>query len=234
VSQIRTESYFLEESWPTLPVLSISMAASDFKELHLGILARGPSSEKPVSFEVLLPDGRKALGTNAGMRLHGNTGRAGDLTTKKSYRLYFRDLHGDGALDYPLIPRAEVPVQRIVLRAGNDDAFRANYEATYVRDQLIRDLHEDMGAIVSRGDWYNLFVNMEFKGLYNVVERIDGVFMSSRARDGAREWDIVRDSDVTEGDPQSWDRSSTTRTSPRRLSMRTSCGISTSRASPTT
>jgi hypothetical protein len=92
-----------------------------------------------------------------------------------------------------------------VLRANNDDAFRRRDRATYVRDQLIRELHEEMGGIVSHGSWYNLFVNMEFKGVYNVVERIDGGFLRAHVRDGSTEWDVLQDS-IVEGDSEAWDR----------------------------
>jgi hypothetical protein len=139
------------------------------------------------------------------MRLHGFTGREGNFTTKKSYRLLFRDRYGDGSLEYPLIPHTAGRVQRLVLRANNDDAFRRRSGATYLRDQLIRELHEDMGAIVSHGSWYNLYVNMQFRGVYNLVERIDGGFLRTHVRDGSTEWDVLQD-DVVEGDSDAWDR----------------------------
>ncbi|MGH9337093.1 MAG: CotH kinase family protein, partial [Vicinamibacteria bacterium] len=206
VSQIQTQSYFMEAPGLTLPVLSISLAPPDFERIQLDLWARGPSSEKEVFVEAFSPEGRRVTGINAGMRLHGFTGREGDFATKKSYRLHFRDRYGDGSLEYPLIPHAQPRFQRLVLRANNDDAFRRRYRATYVRDQLIRELHEEMGAIASHGAWYNLFINMRFKGVYNVVERIDGGFLRSHVRDGSTAWDLLHDGIASEGDSEAWDR----------------------------
>ena len=205
ISQIQTQSYFMEKPGLTLPALSISMAPPDFESLQLDLWARGPSSEKEVFLEAFGPEGGRAMGVDVGMRLHGFTGREGNFATKKSYRLHFRDRYGDGSLEYPLIPHTAGRFQRLVLRANNDDAFRRRRGATYVRDQLIRELHEEMGAIASHGSWYNLYVNMRFKGVYNVVERIDGGFLRTHARDGSTEWDVLQDG-IVEGDSEAWER----------------------------
>ena len=58
---------------------------------------------------------------------------------------------------------------------------------------------------MSHGSWYRLFVNMEYRGVYNVVERIDGDF--SRAHLGAEtEFDIVHDGVAAEGSLDAWMR----------------------------
>jgi hypothetical protein len=141
----------------------------------------------------------------AGMRLHGFTGLEGNFATKRSYRVHFRDRYGDGRLDQAWIPHGG-GFHRLVLRANNDDALTQQPGATYLRDQLVRELHEEMGAIAAHGSWYNLFVNAEYRGVYNIVERIDGDFLATHVRDGSTEWDIVHDGVVHEGDFESWDR----------------------------
>lgn len=205
VSQVETHSYFLDGPMPSLPVLSVAMDPAEFKSLHLGVEERGPASERRGHVEILEPTGRRALGSGIGLRLHGFTGRLGHFETKKSYRMYFRDAYGNGRLRYPLVPHEADGVDRVVLRAGNDDAFRQEHRASYVRDELIRARHALMDGLVSHGSWYSLFVNMEYRGVYNVVERIDGDF--SRAHLGAEtEFDIVHDGVAAEGSLDAWMR----------------------------
>lgn len=153
VSQIETHSYFLDGRMPTLPVLSIAMDPAEFKSLQLGVAKRGPASERRGHLEILEPTGRRALGSGIGLRLHGFTGRLGDFGTKKSYRMYFRDAYGNGRLRYPLVPHEADGVDRVVLRAGNDDAFRQENRASYVRDELMRERHALMDRLVAHGSW---------------------------------------------------------------------------------
>jgi spore coat protein CotH len=47
-----------------------------------------------------------------------------------------------------------------------------------------------MGAVSSRGAWYLLYVNGDYKGVYNMVERLDEDFL--QASKGEDEWDILR------------------------------------------
>ncbi|MGH2628079.1 MAG: CotH kinase family protein, partial [Anaerolineales bacterium] len=149
-----------------------------------------------------------ALGaaTGFGLRLHGGAGRGGDINTKKAYKCYFRGLYGDARLVYPIIPDTEVvEFDKLVLRSGFNDAFRTNGAAAYIRDQLIRELQQDMGAIISHGSWFNLFVNMRFRGLYNVVERMDEEFLESYTRSDA--WDVIKTgNDVLAGENVEWER----------------------------
>ena len=87
---------------------------------------------------------------------------------------------------YPFIPEAGVQdFDKLVLRAGFNDRVRATSStgrrATYIRDQVIRDLHADMGRLVAHGGWCLLWVNADYKGLYNITERIDEEFLDAHA-----------------------------------------------------
>jgi hypothetical protein len=204
-SPIVSASYFLEPP-PHLPVISISMARRDFEETHLAENAHGLASEKPAHVEVFSPGGARTAATGVGFRLHGGYGRRGDLSTKKSYRLYFRPLHGEPEIEVPWIPGlAGKPLDRLVLRAGFNDRLGAYHPgACFVRDQVIRDLHRDMGAAASAGAWCVLVVNGEWKGIYNAVERIDEDFL--RRHVGAGDWDMVKTGqEVVCGTRDAWD-----------------------------
>ena len=88
---------------------------------------------------------------------------------------------------------------KLVLRAGFQDSFlhrnipdRADrhLEAKYIGDQVVRNLHRDMGQPIAHGRWVLLYLNGEFWGLYNLTERID-LQMLRTYSDKDAEWDVI-------------------------------------------
>ena len=68
----------------------------------------------------------------------------------------------------------------------------------------MRDLHKDMGGLISNGAWYLLYVNGVNYGVYNVVERMDEEFMASHA--GKGEFDIMKTGNtILSGTRDAWD-----------------------------
>jgi hypothetical protein len=124
------------------------------------------------------------------------------FSPKKSYRLYFRKAYdGPGRLDYPLFEDTEVTkFDKLVLRAGFNDTFVARdipglssdhyLQAKYISDQVVRNLHRDMGQAIAHGSWVLLYLNGQFWGLYNLTERIDDEFFQSYS-DPDSQWDII-------------------------------------------
>lgn len=188
---------------PALPVLSVSMKPADFLEVHLQSSARGRGSERPAFLEIFNPDGERIAATGFGFRLHGGAGRRGGLDIKKSYRAYFRGIYGDRRVDHPIIPEAGVKeFDKLVLRSNFNDG---RSHGSYIRDQVIRDLHRDMGALSSGGSWYVLLVNSASHGVFNVVERMDEEFFASHI--GPGEYDVIKTGDtVLSGTRQGWDK----------------------------
>ena len=206
ITPIETHSYFLAGETYRLPLLSVSMEPHDFWTLQVESHGHRRDAEYPAFIEVIDAAGSRTVASRVGIRLHGHTARLGGFDTKKSYRLYFRELYGTKALRHPLIRDEGIALKRIVLRGNNDDAFRGHPRAAYIRDQLLRELHEEMGQPVVHGAWYSLLVNFEFIGVYNVSERIDQFFLSSHIDTHAVEWDIVHGNEVTEGSQREWER----------------------------
>ncbi len=204
VTPVAYANYFFGHDFE-LPIMAITMDPDDYNTVHTSGGARGRSSERRAHMEYLIDD-EVAFGTDFGMRLHGGASRGGDINTKKSYKAYFRGIYGDKKLDYPIIPATAIDkFDKLVLRAGFNDGFRGNGRAAYVRDQVIRDIHEDMGMIVSHGSWCNLFVNMRFRGLFNIVERMDEEFLEPYTGDS--EWDVIKTgNDVLVGTIDEWRR----------------------------
>jgi hypothetical protein len=209
VTSVTTRSYFglaANTRNLTLPVLSITMPVRDYQFVHNSTDARGRTSERRALLEIFNARGEHELTAGMGLRLHGGAGRGGDFATKKAYKVYFRGDYGTKKLEYPLIP--STPVQefdKLILRSNFNDAFRTGDEAAYIRDQVLRDLHAEMNGVISHGAWYNLIVNGQFRGVYNVVERMDKVFFASYFEEDGENWDVIKTgNDVLDGDGREW------------------------------
>ena len=164
------------------------MAPDDFLGVHL----QQSGSERPAFLEVFNLVGERSVATGFVLRLHGGAGRHGGKEVKKSYRAYFRRVYGDRRLYHPIIPEAGVKdFDKLVLRANFNDG--RSY-GSYIRDQVVRDLHRDMGALSSSGSWYVLFINSVSHGVFNVVERMDEEFFTSHL--GPGQYDIIKTGDT--------------------------------------
>ncbi len=204
-TRIRSASYFFRQNF-VLPTMSISMDPADYAFVHNTSGARGRGSEREAFMEFYEPTGELGFATGFGLRLHGGAGRGGGFDIKKAYKTYFRGSYGDKKLNYRIIPETEVDVfDKLVLRSGFNDSYRTSGRSNYLRDELIRDLHADMGALAASGSWCMLFVNMKFRGLYNIVERMDEEFASSYFED--EDWDVIKTgNDVLVGTRDEWNR----------------------------
>jgi hypothetical protein len=200
VGDVSTKSYLVVDYNQTIPVVSIMGEWADLNTLHDNATLRGREWERPITIEYFEPGGALGFSVNAGMRIHGGVSR--NFSPKKSYRIYFRKSYGGpGKLDYPLFEDTEVTkFDKLVLRAGYNDAFTYLNErleqtvqstgAVYIRDQVVRNLHRDMGQPIAHGSWVLLYLNGEFWGLYNLTERIDLEFLQSYS-DKESQWDVV-------------------------------------------
>ena len=211
---VQSSSYFIPGrsftgSTIDLPVLSISMPADDFNTVQTNTGARGRGSEREAYWEYFDEDGELRISTGFGLRLHGGAGRGGGFSTKKAYKAYFRGVYGDTKMRYPdFMPESDLEeFDKFVLRSSFNDAIGRNGNGSLLRDQLIRDLHRDMGAPASHGTWCNLYVNMAYRGVYNIVERMDEEFMEAYFPDEGDDWDVIKTgNDVLVGDNREWNR----------------------------
>lgn len=199
VGDVYTKSYLVISYDQSIPVVSVVADWGDLNTLHAFPEERGTQWERPINLEYFAPGGKIQFNVKAGIRVHGNFSRK--YSPKKSYRLYFRKAYGGpGNLEYPLFPDSPVTkFDQLVLRAGFQDTFfhrgiqglsDKHLSARYINDQVVRNLHRDMGQPSAHGSWVLLYLNGEFWGLYNLTERIDDHFFRSYSdKDG--DWNII-------------------------------------------
>jgi len=178
-------------------------------------LQRGRAFERPVTIDFLDPSNDAGFEVDCGIRVSGGTWirwhllRQEDWTrflTKSSFRLYFRGDYGEKRLEHPLFPGARVEdFDVLTLRAGLND-----FRNPFYRDELLRRLHIDMGHIGSHGIFANLFLNGDYKGYYNAVERLDEEFFRSWY-ESEEDWDVLRgrhgllEPEIGSGDTVEWE-----------------------------
>jgi hypothetical protein len=179
----------LKEGLLELPVLSIVMNPADLFEptgLYWAANVVNKSfPNKPCSVEMVLPDGRTAFATTAGLEAHGNASREPSKNPKHGFKLNFRGDFGPGALEYAMFP--ESPVRRfddLVLRPDFNTSWRhwsdspnntagayQRSRATRFRDAWIKHAFRDMGQIASHNRYVHLFLNGLYWGVYDISEQ---------------------------------------------------------------
>lgn len=206
VTPVATGTYLRGTPAGALPVLSLVLPRSDFNTIHASENGHGFRFERPAHLEIFDATGELKVSTDVGFRLHGGFGRRGDLATKKSYRLYFRPRHGMEKLEYPLLPGVEPRrIRHLVLRSNFNDRLGGYHPGSaFLRDELLRKLHRDLGAAAAGGTWCRLLVNGAPRGLYNAVERINKDFLVRKL--GGKTWDLIKTGDtLVAGSRDDWD-----------------------------
>jgi len=164
--------------------------------------------ERPVSVEWIASN-EEEFQVDCGLRVHGSPYtrpryvRQNGLWSgygKIGLRLYFRGEYGERRLRYPLFALSQAEqFATIALRAGHND--RTN---PFIKDELLRRLHRDMGQVACIGTFANLFINGEYKGYYNPTERVKEESCQEWFNSD-KPWDVMSMSGLRDGDSRSWD-----------------------------
>ena len=161
----------------TLPSFSLVMNLSDLFNSSTGIYANpgqdGPSWERPCSIELINPDGSKGFQINGGIRIRGGFSRSTD-NPKHAFRFFFRQEYGNPKLRFPLFGDAGADTfDGIDLRTFQNYSwsFQGDSRGVFLRDQFSRDTQLAMGHNAERGNFYHLYINGQYWGLYMTEER---------------------------------------------------------------
>lgn len=199
----------LDESLRALPTLSLVTALENW-DIYANPRDRGPEAERPVSVELIYPDGvQPGFQSNAGLRIQGGAGRY-EFMPKHSFRLFFKEQYGANKLHYQLFPDSPVTeFDTVILRAGVDRSFAGHppaperqfdhRQATYARDEWLRASQLAMSGVGVHGTFVHLYLNGLYWGLYNLVERPDHAFASAYLGGAKEEWFAVNHGGMIEG-----------------------------------
>jgi hypothetical protein len=198
----------------SIPTLSLVMRLADLFNPSTGIYANpgqdGVNWERPCSFELIYPDGRAGFQVNAGLRIRGGFSRSTD-NPKHAFRLFFRDEYGDGKLNYPLFGESGAQeFDKVDLRTFQNYSwsFQGDGNGVFLRDQFSRDTQLAMGHNAERGDFYHLYINGHYWGLYNTCERPEAAYGATYYGGERDDYDTIKvdpyNTVATDGNMTAW------------------------------
>ena len=165
--------------------MSIVMDVDDLLGADEGIYthanSHGREWERPMSLELIYPDGTDGFQINGGIRVRGGFSRTGN-NPKHAFRLFFRDDYGDSRLEFPLFGEDGAPdFKKIDLRTTQNYswAFQGDGQNNFVRDIFSRDVQALMGQPSTRGDYLHLYINGQYWGVFQTQERAEANYAES-------------------------------------------------------
>ncbi len=208
----------LKADLQTLPSISIVMNLADLFDPATGIYANpgqdGRDWERPCSIELIHPDGTPGFGVPAGIRIRGGFSRS-TSNPKHAFRLFFREEYGLSKLRYPLFGDAGADTfDKIDLRTFQNYSwsFQGDSRGIFVRDQVNRDLQLAMGHQGERGEFYHLYINGQYWGLFNTCERPEAAYGATYFGGQRENYDTLKVEagpytvNATDGDMEAWTR----------------------------
>lgn len=210
----------LTNSLRTFPSFSLVLPLNALFHSSTGIYANpemdGIAWERAASVELLDPagDSAKEFQINGGLRIRGGWSRS-ESNPKHSFRVILRSDYGNNRLNFPLFGSAAAKqFDKFDLRSHQDDSWHfTGTSGEFLRDPFSRDTHLAMGCISTHGNFYHLYLNGQYWGLFNTEERPEATFGASYFGGDDDNYDVVKvDPDAfyvvtaTDGDLAAWRR----------------------------
>lgn len=157
-----------------LPVVSIVTDPKNLFDKNTGIDENiSKDWEKPAHAELLEPDGTVGFSQDIGIKLFGSQSKIDNK--QKSYALMARSVYGKNSFDYAVFPDLPYTSYKdLVLRNSAMDANRSR-----IRDILQIGLAQESADVDAQDHRQSvLFINGEFWGVYDIVEKVNTNFLA--------------------------------------------------------
>ncbi|HYV31288.1 MAG TPA: CotH kinase family protein, partial [Candidatus Binatia bacterium] len=208
----------IKDDLKAIPTLSIVMSLDDLFNASTGIYGNpgqdGIAWEKPCSLELIYPNDTEGFQVNCGLRIRGGFSRT-TSNPKHAFRVFFRQEYGVGKLNYPLFgPTGAESFNKFDIRTMQNYswAFQGDSRMICIRDTMSRDAQLAMGQEGTRGDFYHLYINGMYWGLYNTEERPEASFGESYFGGREEDYDVIKVEagpytiNATDGNMDAWAR----------------------------
>jgi hypothetical protein len=211
----------MDDALLAIPSLSLVTDLANLFDPQTGIYvhagSQGQAWERPVSVELIRPDGSEAFQIDAGLRIRGGYSRSGG-NPKHAFRLFFGPEYGAPTLKYPLFETEGVDeFEGIDLRTSQNYSWsyeggNSNSHDTFVREVFSRDTQRDMGQPYTRSRYYHLYLDGQYWGLYQTQERAEASYAASYFGGEKEDYDVVKskagnggyDIEATDGTLDAW------------------------------
>ena len=188
----------METALKSIPTMSIVMSLDDLFNSSTGIYANPGQDarawERRCSLELVYPDGKKGFQSDAGLRIRGGYSRS-TSNPKHGLRLFFREDYGAPTLKYPLFgPNGQSSIDAFDLRCSQNYSwsFEGDSRCVHLRDVFSRDTQLAMGDDAERGDFYHLYINGQYWGLYNTCERPEASYGANYYGGVKEDYDVIK------------------------------------------
>ncbi len=188
----------IEDALLSIPSYCITVLLSDLFDPTRGIYANagqdGRSWERPMSLELVYPDGRDGFQIDGGLRIRGGYSRSGG-NPKHAFRCFFRQEYGASRLRFPVFGEGGAEeFDGFDLRTGQNYSwsFEGDPRCTMLRDQFNRDVQLAMGHQAERGDFCHLFINGQYWGLYDTCERPEASYAATYFGGNKEDYDVIK------------------------------------------
>jgi len=210
----------IDDALLAIPSLSLVTDLANLFDPKTGIYVharnQGLAWERPVSVELLHPDGTDGFQIDAGLRIRGGYSRSGN-NPKHAFRLFFRAEYGAAKLRYPLFGHEGVDeFENMDLRTSQNYSwsFEGGNRDTFVREVFSRDTQRDMGQPYTRSRYYHLYIDGHYWGLYQTQERSEASYAETYFGGEKEDYDVVKsragnggyDIEATDGTLDAWRR----------------------------
>lgn len=188
----------------SIPSLSLVTPLANLFDSSTGIYVNamqdGRDWERPVSVELMCPDGTEGFQIDAGLRIRGGYGRTAD-NAKHGFRLFFRAEYGQPKLQYPLFEDEGVDTfDKVDLRCSQNYswAFKGSQgddngsKNTMLREVFSRDLQGATGQPYTRSRYYHLYLNGHYWGIYETQERAEARYAESYFGGDKEDYDVAK------------------------------------------
>ena len=168
--------------------------------IYVNALQDGAAWERPVSVELIYPDGTEGFQIDAGLRIRGGYGRSAD-NAKHGFRLFFRAEYGASKLKYPLFEEEGIDeFDKVDLRCEQNYswAFKGSMgddnggKNTLLRDVFSRDLQGATGQPYTRSRYYHLYLDGQYWGIYQTQERSEARYAASYLGGEVEDYDVAK------------------------------------------
>jgi plastocyanin len=198
ITQSSTYSGQIEGALKAIPSISIVTDPDNLFDTSTGIYVNaeeeGEAWERETSIELINPDRTDGFQINCGIRIRGESS-ASSSNPKHSFRFLFKSEYGAARLNYPLFgDRGADSFKRMDLRTGQNFSWanQSPQYATWLYDIFTRDTHRDMNQPHTRGEFYHLYINGMYWGLYQTEERCDSRYAASYYGGDNDDYDAVK------------------------------------------
>ncbi len=200
-----------------LPTFSVVTTLSNLFDRATGIFSNagqdGRGWERPCSLELIFPDGRKGFQIDCGIRIRGGYSRSTG-NPKHAFRFFFREEYGVAKLKFPLHEGGTDEFDALDLRTFQNYSwsFEGDTRGVFIRDVFSRDSQLAMGQQGERGNYYHLYIDGIYWGIYNSAERPEASFGATYFGGVKEDYDVVKVEagpyalNATDGTMDAWTR----------------------------